>query len=174
MVLSGSGGERNGDSILALNSNCKSLPWTPGQKKLKTSKHLTSNLLIPHYKRAVGKPHRSSGRRPSSSVPRSHEVPGTSTPKRPFRRVACVGISQVQETVFDDETTSGISWARSYRTLRDGSLEGSLSQALRARLRSGCPSRDRHQALASTPGQGRKRAPDCMGAQRSRTKDDDC
>jgi hypothetical protein len=37
--------------------------------------------------------------------------------------------------------TSGIGCARSDRTLRDGSF-GGRSQALRARLRSGCPSGD--------------------------------
>ena len=35
--------------------------------------------------------------------------------------------------------TSEVSCARSYRTLRDGSFEGHFSQALHARLRSGCP-----------------------------------
>ena len=35
--------------------------------------------------------------------------------------------------------TSGSSCARSDRTLRDGSFEGRFSQALHARLRSGCP-----------------------------------
>jgi hypothetical protein len=39
-----------------------------------------------------------------------------------------------------DEKISGIRCARSYRILRDGSLEGPFPQALRARLRSHRPS----------------------------------
>jgi hypothetical protein len=39
-----------------------------------------------------------------------------------------------------DENLSVISCARSYRTPRDGSFDGTLSQALRARLRSHRPS----------------------------------
>jgi hypothetical protein len=58
-----------------------------------------------------------------------------------------VGISQVrsittQETrrTFRRKIPLGLGAARSYRTLRDGFLVGTLSQALRAWLRSGCPS----------------------------------
>ena len=40
----------------------------------------------------------------------------------------------------DDPEILGISRARSYRTLRDGSFGVAVSQALRARLRSACPS----------------------------------
>jgi putative transposase len=89
-----------------------------------------------------------------------------------------VSISQVQETVhyieqqiehhrtrtFQEEylaflkkhgthfekNTSGISCAPSYRTLRDGSFEGTVSQALRARLQSDCPYGTRLETLRNS------------------------
>ncbi len=54
----------------------------------------------------------------------------SATPRRPSRRVRCEDISQVQETVPDDENTSGTSCApRSYRTYGTV-LWRALSQAL--------------------------------------------
>jgi hypothetical protein len=56
-----------------------------------------------------------------------HEVPGKGSPRKgPSRRVRCDGISQVQEKVHETRTTSGTSCVRSYRTLRDGALEGAF------------------------------------------------
>ena len=56
-------------------------------------------------------------------------------PKDPSRRVRCESFRCKHESI-----ENVISFARSYRTLWDGSFGVVLSQALRARLRSVCPS----------------------------------
>ena len=65
-----------------------------------------------------------------------HEVPGTAPPERPSRRVRYDGISQVQETVHDDEKylLDELHPIIPYPTGRF--FREALSQALRARLRS--------------------------------------
>ncbi len=78
-----------------------------------------------------------------------HEVPGTAHPKksRPvgsgMKLCACAHrFEDVREEILKcgiAKQNCGISGARSYRTLRDGSFEDA-AQALRAWLRSCCPS----------------------------------
>ena len=63
------------------------------------------------------------------------EQPGNIIGHQPFKK----SISLSKYSAPFDENTSGISCARSYRTLRDGAFEGT-PQALRARLRSHRPS----------------------------------
>jgi hypothetical protein len=78
------------------------------------------------------------------------------TPKNPSRRVRCDWcrcaarrFDDWSEEISNPKTENiyivcGISCARSYRTLRDGFFGGTLSQALRAWLRSCCPSGTKH------------------------------
>jgi hypothetical protein len=91
-----------------------------------------------------------------------HEVPGTAPPQK-SRPVgygviragvgtdSMIGVTKFRVRkpakfmLYDFWPTRqflSISYARSYRTLRDGSFEGALSQALRARLRSVLSLRD--------------------------------
>ncbi len=76
-----------------------------------------------------------------------HEVPGKRPPKEPSRRVRYERAQRIPEVslVETRRTTRIVAWNQmdrqeSDRTLRDGSLGVAMSQALRARLRSHCPS----------------------------------
>jgi hypothetical protein len=56
-----------------------------------------------------------------------HEMLGTTPPEKGrSRRVRCDGVSQLQEAVHHDEKHLWIGYARSYRTLRDGSFEDAV------------------------------------------------
>src|SRR5580700_200100 len=59
----------------------------------------------------------------------------------PFKK-SCLTFPKKTRRTFSTRNTSGISCARSYRTLRDDSFRGTLFQALRARLQSVLSLRD--------------------------------